>query len=160
MAGRRSSGGSAHGKRWREALEREHPSHGKVVRIPAQRRKPGGPKSLLVPSPRAVDARVRKVRKGSVLTLERLRRDLARGSAADIACPLTTGIFLRIVAEAAEEDRRAGKNRITPYWRVVRDDGSLFEKFPGGTAAQVRRLREEGHALERGRMSLPRRRPR
>lgn len=143
----------AAGGRWRDALEREHPSHGKVVRIPAAKRKPGAPRALLIPRPLDLEARVRRVRKGRILRLGALRADLARGTAADLACPLTTGIFLRVVAEAAEEDRRAGKQRITPYWRVVRDDGSLFEKFPGGIAAQARRLRAEGHRLVRGRLA-------
>ena len=65
-----------------------------------------------------------------------------------MTCPLVTGIFLRIVAEAAEEDARGGKPEITPYWRVVRDDGSLNDRFPGGPSAQARRLEAEGHAVE------------
>jgi alkylated DNA nucleotide flippase Atl1 len=39
---------------------------------------------------------------------------------------------------------------VTPYWRVVRSDGSLNEKFPGGMEAQAARLREEGHTIEGG----------
>jgi len=35
-------------------------------------------------------------------------------------------------AEAAEEDLKSGKKRMTPYWRVVKADGSLYQKFPGG----------------------------
>lgn len=71
-------------------------------------------------------------------------------SRADVTCPLTSGIFVRIVAEAAEEDRRNGKKRITPYWRVVKDDGSLKDKFPGGAKAQAKLLRAEGHAIQAG----------
>lgn len=138
------------GRKWRDKLASEHASHGKVVPVPAAQRKPDGPRALLIPSPRAVDARIRKVRRGSVLRLGKLRADLAAGTAADLACPLVTGIFLRIVAEAAEEDRADGKTRITPYWRVVRDDGGLFEKFPGGAAAQASRLKAEGHSFARG----------
>jgi alkylated DNA nucleotide flippase Atl1 len=40
-----------------------------------------------------------------------------------------------------------GREDITPYWRVVRDDGSLNEKFPGGVEAQATRLKEEGYAI-------------
>jgi alkylated DNA nucleotide flippase Atl1 len=61
---------------------------------------------------------------------------------------MTTGIFIRIIAEAAEEDLREGKKQITPYWRVIKDDGSLNEKFPGGAEMQAERLRQEGHAIE------------
>lgn len=34
--------------------------------------------------------------------------------------------------------------RITPYWRLIKDDGALNDKFPGGAQAHARRLREEG----------------
>ena len=80
---------------------------------------------------------------------------LAEGHAADTACPLVTGIFVRIAAEAAEEDAAAGKTKITPYWRVVKDDGSLNPKFPGGVEAQAERLRDEGHAIDTSR-KIPR----
>ncbi|MDA1260584.1 MAG: hypothetical protein O3A20_08160 [Planctomycetota bacterium] len=34
--------------------------------------------------------------------------------------------------------------------RKWRDDGGLFEKFPGGVAAQQRLLKAEGHSFLRG----------
>ncbi|CAG0983834.1 hypothetical protein PHYC_01913 [Phycisphaerales bacterium] len=132
------------GSAWRDKRDREHPSHGKIVAIPDRMQKTFGRGTMLIPSPRAVDEIARTVRKGRVLTLGSLRAALAARAGADSACPLTTGIFVRIVAEAAEEDRREGLKRITPYWRIVRDDGSLIEKFPGGASAQARRLRGEG----------------
>lgn len=61
---------------------------------------------------------------------------------------MTTGIFLRIAAEAAEEDARAGATTITPYWRVLRDDGSIIEKLP----KQPARLKSEGFALSKNRV--------
>ena len=50
----------------------------------------------------------------------------------------------------AEEDLRMGKQQISPYWRVVRDDGSLNEKYPGGVNAHAAYLREEGYTIEPG----------
>ncbi len=61
---------------------------------------------------------------------------------------MTTGIVVRIAAEAAEEDARAGRKRITPYWRTITDDGGLNEQVPGGAAAQAERLRAEGLTVE------------
>ena len=43
---------------------------------------------------------------------------------------MTTGIFLKIVAFAAE-NREMGKD-VTLYWRVVKDGGKLNDKFPDG----------------------------
>ena len=98
---------------------------------------------------------MRTVKKGKLVTPTQLRECLAHAAGADRTCPLTTGIFLRIVAEAAEEKLRQGRKRVTPYWRVVKDDGSLNEKFPGGPAAQARHLREEGHEVVAGRGKKP-----
>ncbi len=63
---------------------------------------------------------------------------------------MTSGIFLRIVAETAEEDLRSGKRDIAPYWRVLKSDGSLNEKYPGGIDHQAGCLREEGFQIEAG----------
>lgn len=61
--------------------------------------------------------------------------------------PMTTGIFLRIIAEAAEEERPM-KSEITPYWRVLKSDGSINVKFPGGIESQIKFLEKEGHIVE------------
>ena len=138
---------------WRVKLEKDRDHAGplpKVVPIPPKMAKRLGAGTLLIPRPLDVDAEVRKVRPGKLITVSRIRQRLADRFGASTTCPLCTGIFLRIAAEAAEEDRRAGKTRITPYWRVVRDNGGLNEKFPGGVAAQSGRLRAEGHTIEAG----------
>jgi hypothetical protein len=134
---------------WRVKLEKPNAPLPKVVPVPPKWRKRFGSGTMAIAHPLHVDALVRTVKKGKVITQAQLRARLARKYHAGTTCPLTTGIFLRIISEVAEEDRRAGKKSIVPYWRVVRDDGSLNQKFPGGTAAQARRLRAEGHTLER-----------
>lgn len=74
---------------------------------------------MVIPKPLDVDALIRRVPKGKLVTMLQLRQELARRSKVDVACPLCTGIFVRIAAEAAEEERRAGKKTVTPYWRVI-----------------------------------------
>jgi hypothetical protein len=143
------------GKTWRNKLEDQHPSHGKIVSIPARMQKKLGRGKMVIPKPLDVDAMMRKPRKGRLITQAQIRTGVAEISGADHACPLTTGIFIRIAAEAAEEDRRAGKKRITPYWRTIRDDGKLNEKFPGGVRAQAAKLREEGFSLKTSRGKQP-----
>jgi len=110
---------------------------------------------MLIPRPLDVDTLMRRVEKGKVATVSQIRERLAEDHHADFTCPLVTGIFLRIAAEAAEEDWRRGEEQITPYWRVVKADGSLNEKFPGGVEAQAARLREEGHGIEPGKGKKP-----
>ena len=127
-------------KTWREKLEKELAT--KVVDDPRGRGK------MLIPKPLDVDALMRRVDKGKLATVDQIRGRLAKDYGADLTCPLCTGIFLRIAAETAEEDLSKGATEITPYWRVIKADGSLNEKFPGGVAAQASHLREEGHAIE------------
>ena len=131
----------------REKLER--PGLPKVVDNPRGRGR------MLIPHPLDVDALVRRVQRGKLATVDQIRERLARDAQADLTCPLTTGIFLRIAAEAAEEDASRGETNITPYWRVIKGDGSLNEKLPGGAEAQASRLREEGHTIELGKGEKP-----
>jgi alkylated DNA nucleotide flippase Atl1 len=119
----------------------------KLVPVPEGMAKRLGSGMMLIPTALEVDAMIRKIPRGQVSTVSQIRRRLARWHNADVTCPLVTGIFLRIVAEAAEEDGMSGKPYITPYWRVLREDGGLNAKFPGGIDAQARRLMEEGHTV-------------
>jgi hypothetical protein len=138
--------------RWREKLEK--PQDPKVVQIPPKMSR-SGQGTMLIPTPMLVDELIRKVPKGKLITSSELRRKLASDFATNVTCPLTTGIFVRIAAEAAEEDRTNGKRRLTPYWRVVKDDGGLNPKFPGGVGAQARNLRAEGFAVTRNGQKPP-----
>ena len=128
-------------KSWREKMD--NPNLPKVVDIPPKMQARLGPGTLLLPSPHDVDDAIRAIRKGTVRSVATIRRDLAAKYSTDSACPLVTGIFVRIAAEAAEEAAREGKTRITPYWRVVKDDGTLYPTFPGGVERQAERLRAE-----------------
>ena len=142
-------------KTWRQKLEEEHPAHGKIVEIPLKMQKRFGIGKMLIAKPLDVDALIRKVQKGRLVTVTQVMEKLAEDVHADCACPMTTGIFLRIVAEVAEEDLRGGKEEVTPYWRVLKSDGSLNIKFPGGTQTQAARLKEEGHSIEPGKGIKP-----
>lgn len=132
-------------KSWREKMN--NPNLPKLVAIPPNMQKRFGTGTMLIPSPAEVEALMRSVPNGSVITISQIRDSLAREHSADVTCPLTTGIFIRLAAEAAEEETRAGKPGITPYWRVVKNDGSLNPKFPGGSKRQLQRLRAEGHRI-------------
>lgn len=132
--------------RWREKLEK--PQQPKVVQIPPAMSR-FGKGTMLIPTPQLVDELIRKVPRGKLLSGGELRRKLSANFKTDVTCPLTTGIFVRISAETAEEDRANGKRRLTPYWRVIKDDGSLNPKYPGGVESQARNLRAEGFTVAR-----------
>lgn len=141
--------------RWREKLEKKQDP--KLVDVPEAWVAKYGEGKMLVATPLLVDGLIRQVPNGRLVTIDQIRERLAKDFGAGSTCPLTTGIFIRISAEAAVEDMDAGKEDCTPYWRVIRSDGSLVDKLPGGVEAQAERLREEGHAIEPGRgRKLPR----
>ncbi len=150
--------GQTHGrhKSWREKLETPAVEGlPKIVEVPEKWQKMMGGRRVLVPTPLMADAEIRKVPRGKLITTGQLRRRLAERQKADSTCPMTLGIFLRIISEAAEEDRQAGRSPITPYWRVVKDDGSLNPKLAGGIESQAERLSQEGHAVSPGPSKKP-----
>jgi len=134
-------------KSWREKLENPVAGLPKGCEVPDKWVKTMGGRQILVPTPMMVDEYVRTVPERKLVTVGQIRRRLAEPFNADSTCPLTTGIFLRIISEAAEEDRQAGKSAITPYWRVIKDDGSLNPKFPGGIEGHAEKLKQEGHEV-------------
>ena len=81
---------------------------------------PAGVK-MVIPTPKVVKELIEQIPSGKTLSVHDLRKEIARLFSADVTCPLTTGIFLRIVAEAAMDEHRAGKSwdEVTPFWRVL-----------------------------------------
>jgi alkylated DNA nucleotide flippase Atl1 len=135
-----------------QQLERSKPV--KIVReLPEGVRNwapPGG--SMVVANPKEVDALMRLVPFGRLTTLDHVRAHLAALHGTSIACPVSTAIFINIAARAAEEMRDAGARDVTPWWRVLRSDGSLNDKYPGGIRLQRALLEAEGVEAEaRGR---------
>jgi hypothetical protein len=102
---------------------------------------------MVIPAPVEVDALMKQVPKGRVVTINELRSALAGKHKADFACPITTGIFSWIAAHAAAEAEMAGAKRVTPYWRTLKTGGELNPKYPGGVEEIVKRLRGEGHII-------------
>jgi alkylated DNA nucleotide flippase Atl1 len=104
---------------------------------------------MVVSTPAEVDGLIRKIPKGKLASVNTLRDALAKRHGADIACPITTGIFAGISAKAAAEEEEMGIKRTAPWWRVIKSDGKLNEKFPGGVAEHKRRLSAEGFSFKR-----------
>lgn len=99
---------------------------------------------LLISTPLEIQEVVAAVPKGKAITTLEIRQQLAKKHRADVTCPLTTGIFLRIVAEAALVDEASGKKRITPFWRAIDPKSPLAKKLSCGPEYVKRRREEEG----------------
>ena len=111
--------------------------------------------TFVVPRPLDVDYVMKKVPKGKLITVSEIRQELAKKYKTTICCPLTVGIFTWISANAADEEMAAGKKRITPYWRTLKSDGYINEKYPGGVAIQKKLMEAEGHkVIKKGKKSF------
>ena len=103
----------------------------------------GGTRMLIAPAIE-YDEAMKRVPFGKLITSEILRKYLAEKHGADYTCQLTAGIFINIAAGASAE--RGGVQE-TPYWRTLKKDGELNEKYPGGVEDQMLRLESEGHEI-------------
>jgi hypothetical protein len=133
-------------KNWREKLA-DGKGLPKVGRIEGRMTTRWGTGTMVIPAPTEVDALMKKIPRGKLVTIAELRQSLAERHGVSIACPITTGIFTWIAAHAAEEDAADGIKRITPYWRTLKTGGELNPKFPGGVEALKRKLAAEGHRV-------------
>ena len=107
---------------------------------------PAGSK-LLISSPIEIDQFIRSIPKKQQIEPQEMRTQLAKRHQADATCPVSTGIFLRIVAEAAVEEYRSGItiNNITPFWRVIKQESPLAKKLSidGEEFNKIKNLAEE-----------------
>lgn len=103
---------------------------------------------MLIPTPMLVDAYIRQIPRGTHVDIATLRKDLAAEYHAEVTCPLTTGIFVRIAAEAAYEEYEQGKplNKITPFWRVLDERSPGAKKLSFGTGFLKEQRLKEGLA--------------
>lgn len=133
-------------KSWREKLadDKDLPKVGKIAGKMSTR---WGRGTMVIPAPREVDALMRRVPRGKLVTINELREALAKQHKVTIACPITTGVFAWIAAHAAEESLAEGKKRVTPYWRTLKTGGELNPKYPGGLAQLRKSLEAEGHEI-------------
>jgi len=133
-------------KSWSEKLK-DSKGLPKVEKITDKMSKRWGTGTVIIPAPIEVDEIMRKVPEGKLITINDIRAVLARKHKATIGCPITTGIFAWIAANAAEEQRQKGEKEITPYWRTLKTGGVINEKYPGGVEGQKKLLEKEGHKV-------------
>ena len=94
-----------------------------------------------------VTALMRQVPPGRLTTLGEICNWIRRKYQVKGCCTLTAGIFVMTAANAVEEAKQEGLDLGIPYWRTLKADGSLNEKFPGSLAGHKKLLEEEGFTV-------------
>lgn len=102
---------------------------------------------MLVANPEIIDEYIRQIPRGKQISIKTMRKDIALEYGADNMCPLTAGIFLRIVAEKAHEEYRQGKKKITPFWRVIDLKMPIVKKLTFDKEFIINKRREEGMSV-------------
>lgn len=110
-----------------------------------------GGERMYFASPIMYDEVMRQIPLGQVLTVGAIRDYFAKKHHADFTDPITAGIFVSIAAWASHQ-RETDK---IAYWRVLKANGELNAKYPGGAAAQKAKLEKEGHTIiQKGRKNI------
>jgi alkylated DNA nucleotide flippase Atl1 len=123
-------------------LQKSFPCYNAVHKMGAE----AGDDVVLV-NPSEVVTLMKQVPKGKLITLVEICKTIAKKHHVKGCCSLTTGIFIMTAANAAEEAANQGKSLDIPYWRTLKADGFLNEKYPGGTLAQKKLLEQEGFTI-------------
>ena len=110
----------------------------------------GGNRMYFAP-PIDYDTVMKKVPLGKVITVGEIREHFAKQSGTDFTEPITAGVFVSIAAWASYQRL----DDETPYWRTLKANGELNEKYPGGALAQKEKLENEGHVvIQKGRKNI------
>src|SRR6516164_8574301 len=106
----------------------------------------GGAGKMLLPGPATVAALIEKVPAHKLITTSLLCQKLTQQFNVQGTCPVTTQKALQAVAHDPSSE--------VAYWRVIKANGGLMTRFPGGAEGQAERLRKEGFAVD-GRGKAP-----
>ena len=88
---------------------------------------------MLISTPKKITEYINSIPKNENRDLVWMRRDLAKKAKADKTCPVTSGIFTRIVAERSLELMAEGKEPLAPFWKVIDPKSPLAKKVSCGS---------------------------
>jgi alkylated DNA nucleotide flippase Atl1 len=106
---------------------------------------PGDP--VVIVNPSEVIPLMTSVPLGKVVTIIEICKHIAMKRQVKGCCSLVTGIYTMTIANVVEECRANGTHPElleVPWWRTLKSEGYLNEKYPGGQEAHKARLESEG----------------
>ena len=117
---------------WRKRFGAAKPPH--VVMLHADFAGVKAGNTMLISSPGEIANYLSRIPSGETRTMDRLRNELARKAGANAMCPVTTALYLRVVAEVALTDLAEGRrlDEVVPFWRAVTPDSKVAKKLSCG----------------------------
>lgn len=115
-------------KTWAEKMKAKPPHH-----VILEKDFAGIPKGskLHISSPLEIAAELKAIPSGSTMSIQAFRLRLAEKNKCDATCPVSTSIFLRVVAEYSWEEfnRSNSTQNISPFWRVLESSSPMAKKL-------------------------------
>lgn len=94
---------------------------------------------MAIGTPSLIANIIKKIPKGTELSLSELRFLIAKKLKAQVACPVTTSMYLRI---AVETEYNSKKLRYSfPFWRVISPSSKVYQKFNPSLQKLIREKR-------------------
>ncbi len=114
---------------WRKRFDQAKPP--KLVRLETDFAGIKAGNLLYIASPGVIANYIARIPSGQTRSIARLRNELARRNGATATCPVTTAIFLRVVAEVALQDLSEGqaRERVVPFWRVIEPGSKIAARL-------------------------------
>ena len=98
---------------------------------------------MLIPTPLIIQEYINHIESGKISEVKIMRNDLAIEYGADFTCPMTTGIFLRIVAEYNYENLSKKGTVISPFWRIIDPNSRLSDRLTFDKKIIINKRNEE-----------------
>jgi len=114
---------------WRRRFDAAKPP--KTVVLPTDFAGSRAGSVMYIASPGVIANWIARIPQGETRSIERMRLELARRNGAAATCPVTTAIYLRIVAEVAlaEMAQGAPAEGVIPFWRVVEPGSRIAQRL-------------------------------
>jgi hypothetical protein len=114
---------------WRKRFDKAKPPKTLVLHTDFAGIKTGT--TMYICSPGTIANYISRIPEGEVRSIERMRNELARKNEAQATCPVTTAIYLKVVAEVALADLAEGKpnTAVVPFWRVIEPNSKIAKKL-------------------------------
>lgn len=133
-------------KTWQEKFDSKRPHQVKVIDKKFADMPAGT--NMFIATPKIIDDYVNHIPEGVKVDLLTMRKDLAAEYEAEMTCPVTTSIFLRVASEVAFEKYQNGValDEITPFWRVINAKMPIAKKLSCGVDFIIEQRRKENLA--------------